>query len=173
MAIVRQRKKYTGKIPKISHEELVQRAFLYLQFSKRCSVVFKERRTSVSETPDAIGFRGGFSFLIECKASRADFLSDKKKWFRRRPEQGMGHERYFMAPIGLLEPEEIPDGWGLLEVYEIPPMCRNRTVKITKESKRFSESERYMSVEISYLVSAIRRLNISMAVFIESPGSCG
>jgi len=163
------RHEYTGEIPVIEHKELVQRAFSYLQFSIGCTVVFKERSTSATETPDAIGFKGGFSYLIECKASRADFLADRKKLFRKCLEQGMGYERYYMAPVGLLEPTEIPDGWGLLEVYEKPPSCRNRTVKISKKSEQFFK--RNLNAEVGYLVSAIRRLNISMAVFI-SPERC-
>ena len=159
--------KYTGVVPTIEHKELVQRAFSYLKFSFGCGVVFKERVASVSETPDAIGFKHGFSYLIECKASRADFLSDKNKNFRKDPSQGMGYQRYYMSPVGMLEPSEIPEGWGLLEVYEIPPRQRNRTVNIAKESKRFFEGERNLAAEVSYLVSAIRRLNISMAVFVE------
>ena len=68
-----------------------------------CSIRFKERISSVSENPDAMGFGGRhFSILIECKASRADFIMDRKKWFRKRPEDGMGHKRYFMAPVGML-----------------------------------------------------------------------
>jgi len=164
MAIVGRRGKYTGEVPKISHEELVDRAFTYLKFSIDCSVVFKERITSTSENPDAIGFRGGFSYLIECKSSRSDFLADKKKYFRRDPSYGMGYERYFMAPVGMFEPSEIPDGWGLLEVYEKLPR-QNRQVKKTKDSKSFVE--RKLQNEVSYLVSAIRRIKVSMAVFIE------
>ena len=88
--IIRRKNKYTGTIPEIDHTELVQRAFTYLQCSMGCSVVFKERSTSVSECPDAIGFKGGFSYLIECKSSRADFLADKKKHFRKNTSEGMG-----------------------------------------------------------------------------------
>jgi len=77
----------------------------------------------------------------------------------------MGYNRYYMAPVGMLDPSEIPVDWGLLEVYEIPPMQRNRTVKISKESQSFFT--RNLAAEVSYLVSAIRRLNISMAVFVE------
>lgn len=164
MAIIGRRHKYTGETPEIEHKELVQRAFLYLQFSIGCTVVFKERVASGSENPDAIGFKGGFSYLIECKSSRSDFLADKKKLFRKIPKQGMGHNRYYMAPVGLLVPTEIPDGWGLIEVYEIPPSCRNRTIKIAKESEQFFE--RNLRAEVGYLVSAIRRINISMAVFV-------
>ena len=113
-----------------------------------------------------MGFKGGFSYLIECKSSRADFQADKKKLFRKIPKQGMGFMRYFMCPVGLLEPSQILEGWGLLEVYEIPPGFRNRTVKKAKESKDFFE--RNLLSEVAYLVSAIRRLNISMAVFVEA-----
>ena len=159
--------KYTGQTPVINHKELVDRAFLYLKWSFCCSVVFKERVASTSENPDAIGFGGSAgTILIECKASRADFFFDKKKWFRRRPEEGMGYRRFFMAPVGMLEPSEMPDGWGLLEVYEKPPRAQTRTVKMAKESNTFFEN-RNVNAEVKYLVSAIRRLDISMAVFIE------
>lgn len=166
--IIGRRNKYTGIIPEIDHKELVKRAFTYLKFSVGCTVVFKERVASGRENPDAIGFKGGHSYLIECKSSRADFFADKNKHFRKNPYQGMGSKRYFMSPVGLLEPSEMPDGWGLLEVYEIPPMHRNRTVKTAKESKSFGTVERNLIAEIAYLVSAIRRLDISMAVFIEN-----
>ena len=165
MAIIGRRRKYTGETPQISHQELVDRAFTHLRMTVGCTVVFKERKASTAEEPDAIGFKHGFSFLIECKSTRADFLSDKKKKFRARPSEGMGYKRYFMAPVGLLEPAEIPEGWGLLEVYEKPSMQRNRTVKVATESKSFYE--RNSDAEVAYLVAAIRRLNISMAVYVE------
>ena len=153
-----------GVIPKISHCELVDRAFLYLR-TVGCSVCFKERVTSISENPDAMGFGGRqFSVLIECKSSRADFITDAKKWFRKRPEEGMGYKRYFMSPVGMLKPSEIPCGWGLLEVYEKTPRM-NRRVRIAVDAESFYK--RNKEAEIQYLVSAIRRINISMAVFIE------
>ncbi len=153
-----------GIVPTISHRELVERAFLYL-YTIGCSVRFKERITSISENPDVMGFGGRqFSVLIECKASKADFLADNKKWFRKRPQDGMGYERYFMAPVGMLKPSEIPKGWGLLEVYEKTPRM-NRRVCIAVDAEAFQERNR--ESEIKYLVSAIRRINISMAVFIE------
>ncbi len=154
----------------ISHKELVNTAFRYLKYSINCSVVFKERVGSTSENPDAIGFRMGFSYLIECKASRADFLADKKKLFRKRSNTGMGDERFFMAPIGLLEPSEIPEGWGLIEVGEIAR--KYRRIETTKDSKNFYD-ETNKRAEVSYLSSAIRRIDISMAVFVESPPPVG
>lgn len=139
---------------------------MYLKFSLNCKVVFRERVASTSENPDAIGFiGGGFSTLIECKASRSDFAADKKKYFRRDQTHGMGYERYFMAPVGLLKPAEILNGWGLLEVYDMPPRFQTRPVAKAKDSERFYE--RNLQAELSYLTSAIRRIEISMAVFVQ------
>lgn len=164
MGVIGRRHKYTGETPEISHKELVNRAFQYLKYSINCSVVFKERVGSTSENPDAIGFKRGFSYLIECKTSRADFMADKKKRFRERPKDGMGDERYIMAPVGLLEPSEIPDGWGLIEVYEIAR--KHRPVEVSKDSDNFYDKANKRA-EVSYLSSAIRRIDISMAVFVE------
>jgi len=164
MAVIGRRGKYAGEIPEISHKELVDKAFHYLRLSY--TVVFRERVDSTSENPDAIGFKRGFSCLIECKASRADFLLDKEKLFRKRPQDGMGYERYFMAPIGLLEPSEMPDGWGLLEVGEVAR--KYRPVTMAHDSERFFE--RNLQAEVAYLTSSIRRINISMAVFVEKAG---
>ncbi len=162
--MINRQRTYDGIVPEISHQELVDRAFLYLH-TIGCSVRFKERVASTSENPDAMGFGGRrFSVLIECKASRADFLTDRKKWFRKKLEDGMGYNRYYMAPVGMLTPSEIPEGWGLLEVYEKTPRM-NRRVRITVEAEAFLKRNQH--AEITYLVSAIRRINISMAVFIE------
>jgi len=68
-----------------------------------------------------------------------------------------------MAPVGMLKPDEIPDGWGLLEVYE--KTGNHRHVRTSKEPTPFYE--RNLVNEIGYLVSAIRRIDISMAVFVE------
>jgi len=68
------------------------------------------------EIPDALGFASRKSTLIECKASRSDFLSDKKKSFRQKPDEGMGCLRYYLTPPGLVDPDELPENWGLYEV---------------------------------------------------------
>lgn len=84
-----------------------------------CIVAISEPRAEAyGECPDAIGFRAGHldgSVLVECKVSRADFLADKAKP-HRQPGCGMGTWRYYMAPAGMLRPEELPERWGLLEV---------------------------------------------------------
>lgn len=158
--------KWVHDVPEITHGVLVSRGFQYLKYGVGCSVVFKERSASVSETPDVLGFRyGKCSYLIECKASRSDFLEDKKKWFRRYPQSGMGLERYFMTPIGMLTPDELPEGWGLIEVY--PKERGSRRIRVAKDSKQFEE--RSVINELSYVLSAIRRIEISLAVFVEAP----
>ena len=54
------------------------------------------------------------SLLVECKVSRADFLSDRGKPFRADPAKGVGDWRFFLCPTGLIQAEEVPKGWGLL-----------------------------------------------------------
>ena len=157
------RQGWDGEIPAITHDQLVSRAFDYLRLTLDCKVCFKERVASTSEIPDAIGYCNRTSRLIECKASRADFLKDKKKWFRTHPDYGMGYNRYIMAPVGLLLPKELPEGWGLLEVYK--KERGHRAVIVEANPKDFTE--RNLRAELSYLISAIRRIQISMAVFIE------
>ena len=72
----------------------------------------------LGERADAILFSLDASFLIETKISRADFIKDKEKDFRKKPERGMGDYRYFACPSGLIKPEELPDKWGLIYVDE-------------------------------------------------------
>lgn len=98
----------------------------------------------VPEKPDTIGFDTyGNSILIECKTSRADFLVDKQKPHRK--EGGMGDKRFFMAPKGLLDPTEIPDGWGLIEYSK-------STVRVVKKSADFAGNK---SAEMMLMVSAL------------------
>ena len=68
--------------------------------------------------PDVIGFYYEDSYLIEVKDSRADFLKDAEKPHRADPTQGMGKYRWYACPKGLIAPEEVPEGWGLLYITE-------------------------------------------------------
>lgn len=140
-----------------SHRELVKRAGAWLRNRKNCGVVMEELATQNNETPDALGFYGaGGSILVECKCSRADYLADKAKIFRRCEEMGMGDARYFATPKGLVKPDELPEGWGLLEVGE-------HKIREIKEATNKPANKR---AEVKMLMSAIRRLEISTAVFV-------
>lgn len=144
----------------MTHAELVKRAVKWLKYSYRCTIVINELRSSnVTESPDAIGFGGGISTLIECKCSRADFLRDGKKSFRKDPEFGMGNLRYYMAPAQLIKPSELPPMWGLLEVHE-------SQVRIKHKAEFFDAEIVNKQGEVAFLTSVIRRLEISTAVFV-------
>lgn len=140
----------------MTHKQLVQRMAKWLKNSKHNTVVMSELTTRNTETPDVIGWiSGALSTLIECKVSRADFLSDKHKIFRRYEEMGMGDLRYYAAPKGVLTADDMPDGWGLLEVES--------NVRVVKEAAYKNANK---STECVMLMSALRRLEISTAVYV-------
>lgn len=64
------------------------------------------------EQPDAIGFRGEASAIIEVKVSRTDFLADQTKPERRTG--GLGLYRFYLCPPDLIQPDDLPERWGLL-----------------------------------------------------------
>lgn len=100
---------------KITHAECVAAAAGYMQ--KRADVVLPEFYSWNAELPDVIAFNRDRSTVIECKVSRSDFLADRKKPFRMQPNSGMGDNRYYCCPKGMIKPEELPDRWGLLYIY--------------------------------------------------------
>jgi len=150
----------------LTHSDLVQRAERWLRrsvvidsrwldgvksrYRHRCSVVATELVTSAYETADAIGWMhaGKTTVLVECKASRDDFMADKRKLFRRHPERGVGRWRFYMTPQGLLSVDEIPWGWGLLEVD-------GRSVNVLRIGEDFRE--RNTHAELAMLWSIARR----------------
>lgn len=97
----------------MTHNELVGLSYQWVM--KRCGVAFREFRSINEEIPDVIGFRCGESLIVECKASRSDFLSDKNKKHRTK---GMGNFRFYCCPKRLIKREELPHKWGLLYVDE-------------------------------------------------------
>ena len=143
----------------MTHEELVQRAVAWLRSRTggACSRVYAEMVSpfAMGEVPDAIGWqnRGAttFSRVIECKTSRSDFRRDGKKLWRRCGALGMGRQRYYLTPPGLLTEGDLTDGTGLLEVR------KNRTVLVVPAQLR----ERHdAQAEAGLLLSAIRRAEL-------------
>ena len=143
------------------HDHLVSRAARWLAGSCGCSTTLTELRafTGSGECPDAIGWRSEYSILVECKTSRSDFLADRKKPFRKNPELGVGSYRFYLCPPGVIETEDLPDGWGLLYVE------KNRIRKIAGptgniwshgDNRRYRHT-RNKDAEIAMLVSALRR----------------
>ena len=155
----------THQITHLSHAQLVQIAYGWVLRRSPCKVAVKELNTHCcnGEYPDVIGFSSrGHSVLIEVKASRSDFLSDKKKSFRKLPEKGMGDYRFYCCPTGLIKVEDLPDKWGL--IYVDPkgrprcvhnPYCRSLSGNTwSKEMRKNSQAE------IGLMFSALRRLDI-------------
>jgi len=97
----------------MTHAQLVEKAVAWLR-GYRCGVILSEQACANGEMPDAIGWKSvHHSVLIECKISRADFLADRDKPFRQKPELGLGCQRFYLAPAGMLQLKELPPGWGL------------------------------------------------------------
>ncbi len=99
----------------MTHAQLVEKAVHWLR-RYRCGVVLSEQACVSGEMPDAIGWkRACHSVLVECKLTRSDFIADRAKPFRLEPGEGVGCERFYLVPAGLVRREELPAGWGLLE----------------------------------------------------------
>lgn len=64
--------------------------------------------------------RGYERVAIEVKVSRADFFHDTAE--KRAPWMELAHKFVYAVPKGLVEPHEVPDGCGLIEIGGEP--CR-------------------------------------------------
>jgi hypothetical protein len=141
------------KIKMMTHARLVSMAVQWLR-RYRCGVVLSEQACVSGEMPDAVGWkRACHSVLVESKVSRADFLADRDKPFRQRPEQGVGCERYYLAPKGLIKIDELPLGWGLLEV------C-GREIDRVKASAKNLRSAIGFENEMNLLLASLRRVEL-------------
>ena len=142
----------------MTHSELVKKASRWLR-AQGCGVVITEMRSGAGQEPDAIGWHPTYSILVECKANRSDFLRDKHKC-HQRTDRGMGDKRYYLAPPGIIKPEELPGGWGLLEPYG------NGVKKIVYPSWKYKEKD--CRGELTLLISAFRRIEGIMPEGISS-----
>jgi hypothetical protein len=139
----------------VKHQQLVRLAEVWLRRYYRCGIVLSEQSCSSGETPDVIAWKGKCrSVLVECKISRADFLADRDKPFRRSPELGMGCERFYLAPAGMIGADELPAKWGLLEV-------KSREVKVAVRPSRVSQrSQAGLMLEMNLLLASLRRVEV-------------
>ncbi len=157
----------------MTHDELVIRAEKWLRGTKHCGVVLAERRCGgAHEIPDAIGWAKSFwSILVECKTTRSDFFRDRDKMSRRLAlankadvehgrepfggDFGMGQRRYYMTPEGLVRPDELPPGWGLVE-------AGTRCCKVVVESPEKGFDHWRCRYELALLYSAMRRVQLGI-----------
>lgn len=138
----------------MTHAQLIKAAERWLR-SQRCRIVLSEQTAESGEVPDVIGWKADCrSIVIECKISRSDFLADQHKLVRRKPERGMGCHRYYLVPRGLLRPEELPKGWGLLE------FAQREVFVIAHAAKQSQRTEVGLLAEMELLLASLRRVEV-------------
>jgi hypothetical protein len=138
----------------MTHAHLVKVAEAWLR-RYRCSIVLSEQQCSSGEMPDAIGWKGKCrSVVVECKISRGDFLADRNKPWRTRPEIALGCERLYLAPRAVIRPEDLPPGWGLLEYHG------RRVTMLVKPCKESQRSPEGLMNEMNLLLASLRRVEV-------------
>ncbi len=136
----------TTTAEKSIHNHLVALAARWLR--RDHALVITEMASAMTEQPDALGFKNErYTTVVECKASRGDFLADARKVFRREPERGMGLHRYYLCLAGLISADELPDRWGLL-------YAQGKRVHVMRQSAWQPKSA---EAETGVLLSAFRR----------------
>jgi hypothetical protein len=134
----------------MQHASLVTLGARWL--SRRCSVVLCEFAAAGEENPDVIGWAPeAGSFVIECKATRADFLRDAQKTIRKNAGAGMGKRRYYLCPPQVIQVKDLPPKWGLLWAAK---------GQITVERESRGHPERNLLAEVKFLSSMLRRAQI-------------
>lgn len=133
----------------MTHSELVDRAVRWLRGTRRCRLVYAEIVTSMPLVPDAIGW-GTFdrSELVEVKVSRSDYHRDRRKMAH---QCGIlpGRMRWYLTPPGLLRPDELPLGWGLVEA--------GARMRVVRTAVAFAATVDMLRTETGILASAARR----------------
>ncbi len=139
----------------MKHAQLVARAAEWLRLKYGCGIVLSEQYCATGEVPDVIGWKASCqSVLVECKVSRNDFLADANKPFRLQPEDALGSKRFYLAPAGMIAPQELPKHWGLLE-------CVGREVEMVVKPGRVDlRSPVGLMKEMNLLLASLRRVEV-------------
>ena len=133
----------------VTHQKLCSLSARWLINEMNCPIVVAGMKVYIGEQPDVIGFfDGGYSVLIECKISRADFKGDCHKQFRWHPDNGMGDYRIYSVTEDVVRSKnEIPEGWGLIRFdgHSFHTIVKPVKFEISKKD-----------MEVSLLVAAMR-----------------
>jgi hypothetical protein len=118
-----------------------------------CGIVLKDYKSYSDAIPDVIGFASRHSVVIECKASRKDFLADSRKGHRDiRNNHQLGNYRFFLTPFGMIDTAELPENWGLL-------VTSGKQIMIVKAASFLTHPE-IRCAEYTLLYSMLRRLEL-------------
>lgn len=134
----------------MTHDGLVDLGALLLSRLGWYGIITEPGRRA--EEPDVIGFKSLYgSCIVECKASRKDFLSDRKKWARKRMEDGVGNYRIYLTDAGVVRDEsEIPEFWGWAEVV------KKDTLELRRRPERIDKLN--LKADRNLAISAVYRL---------------
>lgn len=128
-------------------------------FGTRNKYVTVEMVTLAAELVDVWGTNGFESTIIEVKTSLHDFYRDSKKFCRSKEaeERGLtvGNYRYYLCPADLIQPEQLPEKWGLL--YWTGKNVVRKVLPGKFEVSNFSD--------LLHLTSIMRREGIKNQVF--------
>lgn len=146
----------------VTHQHLVEAGARWAVASMGACVVVTEQRgswRSSGESPDVLAWRAdGDSVLVEVKVSRADFLADAGKPWRKRGGVALGRQRWYLVPEGMVQEHELPPGWGLLEYRGEAPASRRVGWKF--HARAFPPDEVDSRGETMALIQACRRLGV-------------
>lgn len=109
----------------------------------------------IGECPDAFGWGSNTTQMLEIKVTRRDFLKDKDKLWRQKPEIGLGRYRSYLCPENLIKESDLPKNWGLL--YWV-----NGKIKVIVKPK---PQESNSLKEINAINSVLRREGIKSQTF--------
>jgi hypothetical protein len=92
---------------------------------------------------DLLGFRPPHApehgpverIAIEIKCSRSDYLSDVRNPEKQAPWRRLANWHAFAAPAGLIRPDEVPQGSGLLEAFLWVSPARGTEVPVVAWTK--------------------------------------
>lgn len=131
-----------------THAQLVEMGNKWLRVHTGCVVVLSEYACRAEAIPDVIGFRPRYSYVIECKVSRKDFLADRRKPHRQGNGQ-FGNFRYYLTLPDVATAADMYDGWGLLYPYKkglrtivLPTLHKDLAVKDQDYAILFSIARR-------------------------------
>lgn len=144
-----------GPTPTFSRADLIGFSVRWLKKTMRCSVVFSGLAAESGERPDALGWTSDQSFTIQCFSERRAFLADLCLPWRMNPETGVGRQRYYLVPAGLVHSSEPKNGWGLLFAHA------DGRVEIITKAKPVENFR--MDHEMNMLLVALCRAEVKLA----------
>ncbi|AUR81135.1 hypothetical protein Ares1_0007 [Vibrio phage Ares1] len=127
---------------------------------------------TTKEHPDVFALHSsGETIVLEAKASRSDFLADKRKAFRQDPDQGMGDFRYYICPKDVVKEEDLQGTqWGLIWVSPGGMCtvkrghCLNRSIHKRVDNERRWRCTKNKQAENDLILSLLIRIGFSVDI---------